>query len=309
MRGEPRAHPCLADVSRRLAAALPLIGLLWAVPGDAQLVSGCSGEVATPPLLGACEAGVASLEGIAEGVALGHAGTVALPGAASTLGRRFGATPRFAITGRVSFVDVASVDPDAWSAGSEQSSWVPVFGVALGVGAFDGFQLATTVGGFLALDAVADISTARLPSGDGFDGASTAWGYGLRVGILRESFTLPGVTLSVMRRQGGSANISGTEGSLDTDVTTTSVRAVVGKELLGLNVHAGAGWDRWSADGRLAVTPLGDAGTTTGFDAERGTGSVVFAGVSRTFLVTQVGADLAFSGGIAMASVHVRLTL
>jgi hypothetical protein len=200
-------------------------------------------------------------------------------------------------------------DPDAWSTSGVSSGWSPVFGLSAGLGIFDGFSPAPTIGGVLAVDVIGDVSSLRLPSGDGFEEASLAWGYGVRIGLLRESFTLPGASLSVMRRSGVSFTTTGDEGSIDADVTTTSVRATVGKELLGLGVHGGAGWDRVSADGRLIAAPGGVPASSVDFDDESDTRFVVFGGVARTFLVTSIGFDVGWTDGVAFGSLSLRLTI
>ncbi|HKK93900.1 MAG TPA: hypothetical protein VJ925_10725, partial [Longimicrobiales bacterium] len=163
--------------------------------------------------------------------------------------------------------------------------------------------------GVLGLDVLADVSTVRLPSDDGFTGASVAWGYGVRLGILRESFTLPGAYVSVMRRSGASVSLVGDEGSLDADISTTSVRGVVGKELLGFGLHGGAGWDRTSADGVFGAAPGGAPAAVTEFDDESATRFVVFGGLTRTFLVTSLGLDVGRADGVTFGSLSIRLTI
>ncbi len=253
--------------------------------------------------------GARAVESIRDGLGVGHSGAAPLPGTASALGRRFGATPRFSIGARVGLVRFDRNDPDQWGPGDPSSGWSPVFAAAAGLGVFDGFSPAPTVGGLLAVDVLGDVSTVRLPSDDGFDGASLAWGYGVRIGLLRESFTLPGASISLMRRSGASFSVSGDAGSIDADVTTTSIRATVGKELLGLGLHGGAGWDRVSADGDLRTTPGVGPATLLEFDDVADTRFVVFGGIARTFVVTSLGADFGWTDGVVFGAISVRLTI
>lgn len=297
-----------------VAAGAIVAGLalaLAATPDSAaaQLATRCSGEVATPELVSACAAAVTSLEGVRDGLGVGHAGAATLPGTSSALGRRFGVTPRFAITARAGLVRFDRVSPEGWSTSGRSSGWSPVLGLSAGLGVFDGFSLAPTVSGVLGVDLVGDVSSVRLPADDGFEEPSEAWGYGVRIGILRESFTLPGASLTVVRRSGASFSATGDEGSLDADVTTTSIRAVVGKDLLGLSLHGGAGWDASSADGILEVAPAGSGPVSVEFADEDDTRFVVFGGIARTFLVTSLGLDVGWSDRIAVASLSVRLTI
>lgn len=303
------------DASRRRTGRAPrLLGLVVAFalgsasPATAQAWAGCDSPFVIGDAFAVCD-GARAVESIRDGLGVGHSGAAPIPGTASALGRRFGATPRFAVTGRVGLVRFDRHDPDAWGSGRPSSGWSPVFGLGAGVGLFDGFSPAPTVGGLLALDLLADVSTVRLPSDDGFDDASVAWGYGVRVGLLRESFTLPGASLSLMRRSGASFSVSGDRGSIDADVTTTSVRATVGKELLGFGVHGGAGWDRVSAEGDLRGTPAAGPATLLEFDDVTDTRFVVFGGVARTFLVTSLGVDAGWTDGVAFGSLSIRLTL
>jgi len=302
------AHPRLRSAAPGIGA-LALAAFLVATPVEAQLRAGCAGEVATPELIAACAGAVDALQGIRDGLGVGHAGAAALPGTATALGRRFGSTPRIALAARMGVVRFDRIDPDRWSSAGRTAGWTPVFGASAGVGVFDGFSVAPTVGGVLGIDLLGDVSTVRLPSGDGFEEASLAWGYGIRVGLLRESFTLPGASLSLMRRSGSAFRLEGAEGVLDADVTTTSVRAAIGKELLGFGLSGGVGWDRASAEGTLQANPSGAPGPTVAFDGEDDTRFVIFGGVTRTFLVTSVGADFGWSDRVAFGSITLRLTI
>jgi hypothetical protein len=96
----------------------------------------------------------------------------------------------------------------------------------------------------------------------------------VRVGLLRESFLTPGVSVSVMYRRlgkvgfgavcpggespapGGGDGICtgdrGDVGEFQFDLTDWSYRGVVSKRLLGFGLTAGLGYDRYDSDVRYA---------------------------------------------------------
>jgi len=196
---------------------------------------------------------------------------------------------------------LVSFDHPDLAAGGEASgsegSWVRTLQGEIALGVFDGFSLAPTMGGFLSLDLFGTVGLAA-PPGDDFDGSLTAWGYGVRVGILRESFTLPAITLSAARRHGSEvsygAPLSG--GVSVEDLTVTSLRGTVGKEFLALGLFGGVGWDRTQADGAL-WTGAGDPPGGTALDGLRAERVLLFGGLTRTWLVVQMTAEGGFATG------------
>ncbi len=77
-------------------------------------------------------------------------------------------------------------------------------------------------------------------------------GYGLRVGVVRESSLLPGVAVSVTRRhipqlQYGSTTLT-TNYNYAVDLQATNLRAMVSKHLSLLQLAGGIGWDRYTGD-------------------------------------------------------------
>ena len=173
---------------------------------------------------------------------------------------------------------------------------------SVAVGVLDGFSLMPTVGGILSLDLLASASLLFLGESDGFLGNEGLLSVGGRVGIFRESFTLPGVTVSAMRSFGQHVvwtdAVNGEQ--IDTDISTTSVRAVIGKDFFTLAVLAGMGWD-WDR-GEMGVqvpdpaAPGGGQGIglMDGLTIRR---SVYFAGVSITRLVWTLSLEGGWAGG------------
>ena len=213
-------------------------------------------------------------------------------GAASTGGLRMGILPRVSATGKVNLVGTRI--PDLRSArltptdGTEFGDVVlaaPALSGTVTVGLLRGMDLAPTIGGLGAVDLLAAATWLPLEAlgSDQFrsGSATSSWGAGVRVGLLRESFTMPGASVSVMHHRlgeiaygeicpagvqtssesgpgyrleqgecvaAGGAGDLGDLGEFSADLRVWSGRAVVSKHLLGLGLAAGLGYDRYSSD-------------------------------------------------------------
>ena len=287
--------------AQAILGAATLALCLWSLPAEAQsnragLRAVCEGSSAAS----ACVDGVLGVEALVGGLGTARALGSEFPGSASTLGRRYGTTPRVATSLRLGIADVAY--PGIGGAGEGASSWIPSLEGAVAVGVFDGFRPRPTVGGVLAVDLMATAGLAFLPGGGGFNGAQGAFGYGLRLGLVRESFSLPGITVSIVRRHGGGVEWNGVGGALPDAVrldglTNTSIRAVVGREFRALGIQAGVGWDAASAGG--VFTPAGS--TSLAFDGYETDRRLFFGGVTGTWLVVQFHGELAYAGGFDAA--------
>lgn len=199
-------------------------------------------------------------------------------GSASTAGLRLGVAPGSGATGKVSFVPIRM--PDVLEGLQEQRTIpAPAVSGTLSLNLFRGTDLAPTVGGIGSVDLLGsvvwiplralDISSFRLESSE------FSYGLGARVGVLRESFTLPGASVSVMYRRFNEvgygsvcrAPVTGTGGSGEgyrfssgvcggggdpgeflLDLTALSGRGVVGKQIGQLGLAAGVGLDRYESD-------------------------------------------------------------
>jgi hypothetical protein len=226
-----------------------------------------------------------------------------IPGSPSPLGRKIGNRPRLSTSLRVA-ASGASL-PDVFHAGpgpaTEARSFVlPSIHLGLAAGLLDGFSPLPTVGGFLSLDAFASLSFVTPPSGEGFDGSATGLSFGLRAGLLRESFTLPGIAVSVSRRYAGDVRLGdaalGDPADISVDPAVTSVRATVGKDLFGVGVLGGVGWDFHSADtlirlGTEAAAPLELASS---MDARR---TIYFGSAALSFLLLQLSLEGGWAAG------------
>jgi hypothetical protein len=83
------------------------------------------------------------------------------------------------------------------------------------------------------------------------------FGYGLRVGILRDEGPMPAVSVSAMRR-----NIprvaygdleQGDEFRYAVDLQATNLRLVASKQFAALQLAAGIGWDRYTGDAEMRL--------------------------------------------------------
>jgi hypothetical protein len=274
-----------------------------AAPGAAGAQSARAGIQALCPALVGCLDEALAVEAIQAGVGLLMSGGSELPGSASTLGRRFGTTPRVAVMARVGLANGSYPALGEQGLAPETSSWVPALQGAVAVGLFDGWRPAPTVGGLFSVDLMATAGVGVLPSDDGFQRSVSAVGYGVRIGVIRESFTLPGVTLSAVRRHLTDVEWAGSSGSgariVELDAPrVTSLRASVGKDLLALGISAGVGWERVESDGRFSPPGGGSGGAAAvEFSGLRTDRTLFFGGLTATFLVLQLHGEAGYAAG------------
>jgi len=223
----------------------------------------------------------------------------------STLGRRLGGAPRIAASMRAAGMSV-TVPSLTTLGGTEASSAVPSAQATVAFGLFDGFSLLPTVGGFLSFDVIGSGSFVFFSEGDGFDGRAEVYSLGARVGLLRESFTLPAVTVSASRRFASGLRLGDVGGSDLAQVTidpgVTSLRATVGKDLFAFGVLAGVGWDDFSSETTLRASN-GVGGFTSHTDTLEGSRWSAFGGLSK-----QIGVIAWISGEVGWSSAFAPVT-
>ncbi|HEX5831505.1 MAG TPA: hypothetical protein VFY16_11025 [Gemmatimonadaceae bacterium] len=241
-------------------ASLAATTIAWAIPASAQTPEpGCQAQSAAlaprcqqsadfltlmMPQLGAALAGGAPVAG--EGGNLGGWGRLS-----------------FALRGtgfRLRLPDLAAASPPP----AGEPAGVPTlrqFGgipsVEAAVGLWSGIPLEiSNVGGvdfIAAYSFMPTISTssARLVP----PGGSGRFGYGVRVGVLQESYGVPGVAVSYMRRALSSTEYLATNGAGDTlavrraRLDADSWRLVAAKHFIALGLVAGIGQDFYTAEG------------------------------------------------------------
>jgi hypothetical protein len=135
------------------------------------------------------------------------------------------------------------------------SQILPGAGLDAAVGIFGGLPLALTNVG--AVDVL--LSATYLPEVDEnnvrvtLPNGSLHVGYGARIGLLSESILVPGVSLSFMKRDLPTADISANSGVADSlfvtglKVKTTSWRIEASKSLIMFGVFGGVGRDRYES--------------------------------------------------------------
>lgn len=264
----------------------------------AQCASGGSAE-----LLTSCQNAVLAAQAIRGGVAITHSMGAALSGSSSTIGRRLGSAPRVSVDVRVRLGRFAMPGLFGGGAGTAGENVVNAYGVktSIAVGVLDGFSLMPTVGGVLSLDLLASGSLIFLGESEGFPDDGSLLSVGGRLGIFRESFTLPGVTVSAMQSFGRKVNwTTGVNGpQIDTDISATTIRATIGKDFFTFAVLGGFGWD-WDR-GRMGVQvpdPTIPGGQGIVFiDDVTTRRAVYFGGISITRLVFQFSVEGGWTGG------------
>lgn len=225
-----------------------------------------------------------------------------IPGSASTLGRKIGTRPRLSISARAGALSMGLPDlfDEGTGAAPDVSFVVPSVRGEAAFGLLDGFSPAPTVGGVLSIDLLGSLGLVMPPSSQGFDGTVTVASLGARVGLLRESFTLPGVSVSVARRFVGGSALGrpqlGDPAGIEVDPELTSVRATVGKDLFGIGWIGGVGWDDTKAQVVVEVerTVGPPVRVASSIEADR---RLYFAGASMTFLLLQLSVEGGWAEG------------
>ena len=291
------------------------LGVALPQPGGAQdpveqISAQCESE-ASPLLQGICRDGALALRALHGGIGLLMTGGGALPASPSTVGRRLAGSPRVVVDLGATWASFShpglSYTPSG--AATEERSVLAGGRATTVVGLFDGFSPVAGVGGILAVDAVAGVRWVRVPDSPVGPGSTLGWGGGIRIGVFRESFSLPGVTFSATHDRAGALRY-GTEDEpgawVELEPAVTSFRAIAGKDLWPVGLSAGIGWDLYRGAGRIEarVGAEGDreevaATRPRDLSLER---RYLFAGLNYTWVVTQVAAELTWTQSATPAS-------
>jgi hypothetical protein len=231
-----------------------------------------------------------------------------VPGTASTLGMRIGSIPRTSLALRASAAyaglppirRIDSVEDVTFPVGSINAD--------MSIGILPGLSLLPTVGGLGSVDLIGSVGILPLPRGEGFDdSAPITWAAGARIGILRESFTAPGVSIDLLhRRMGpaawGSADLTEEDVWLRmTGMRASSARAVVGKRLFGFGLTGGIAYDRYTMDVEASIRDavVLDPARVLDIAGDRiSTGrTAIFANASLTLLVLNLGTEVGWQQG------------
>jgi hypothetical protein len=242
-----------------------VIAAVFGVAADADAQSQCWVSPGVDELSRFCNA-IAQHAHMAQ-AAVGIAATAGnpVPGASSTLGMRIKRIPRITLAARATgaFTEFEGVRNFPESGGSEKGI-ARTFNLDAAVGVHSGFALAPTIGGFASLDLLLSAGKVGMP--DEFTETGSTWAVGARLGILRESFTAPGISLTGMYRHIGDIRYGNSEGcALDScapsyrleDNSVLSGRAVVGKRLFVVGANVGVGYDRFSSQPSAQTGDIG----------------------------------------------------
>jgi hypothetical protein len=254
------------------------------------------------------------------------------PGTASAGGLRLGVLPRVTATAKVNLVLVRLPDirSEEASGGIRELSrttglTAPALSGTASVGVFPGVNATPLIGGIGAIDLLGSVTwlPLRLAGIAGMEtgSANTSLGGGVRVGLLRESFLVPGLSTAVMyRRLGqlaygdicgiptqpetrstgsatleyGSCPVDSDPAELAFDLANWSTRLTASKRVLGFGLTGGVGYDAFRSDVRFGFR---DSSETSDFYARvrdsdlRSSRWSGFVNGSYTLLVATVAAE------------------
>jgi hypothetical protein len=183
-------------------------------------------------------------------------------------GGPLGAPGRFFITPRVNAMEIVlpdlSYDGSSATVPAGDEVYAPAPLIEAAVGLYGGLP-----SGLLAVDFLGFAQLLPVSAIDGFSvdddarrigDVALGLGYGLRVGIIKETGPLPGVAVSVMRRDipritYGSVD-DGDEFQYSVNLHATNLRLTAGKQLGMLALAGGVGWSRFTGDGSISVPTL-----------------------------------------------------
>lgn len=283
-----------------VVAVVAMVLLVGLVPASAaaqsdDLSAACAG--APGPFAGECNLSAAAVRLIHPRVGLALFGGSPVPGTASTLGMRLGSMPRLSVSGRTVLLpielpplsDRVVNQPPMPGRTAGEGVRALAFGLSgqTTVGLLSGWSPLPTVGGVFSVDAIARASWLHLPGGQGFhDNNVLGASLGVRLGALRESFTLPGV--SITGSYGRSTSVTFGEprdpdsGHINSGVGNWNVTGAVTKRIGAVGLTGGAALDRYTGDVEFSYV----GGPLVGERADAATDRwAVFANASWTFLI------------------------
>ena len=252
-----------------------------------------------------CADAALSLQALHGGIGLLMTAGGAIPASPSTAGNRMQGSPRIVVDLGATWATFAH--PDLSRSGmleiEDTRSFLLGARLTTVAGLFDGFSPVPAVGGVFSLDAVGSLQWVRVPGSVASGGSKIGWGGGVRVGIFRESFSLPGVSLSGMFHRAGELRygyVEGTGALVALEPSVTSIRLIAGKDLWPLGLSAGVGWDRYRGNGSIQAR-ISPGTTVPEGEARSGPRELsmnrryVFGGVNFTWLITQMAAEVTWA--------------
>lgn len=190
------------------------------------------------------------------------------------------------------------------------SQVIPGAGADAAIGVFGGLPLALTNVG--AIDLL--LSATYLPEVDQsgvkltLPNGSLKLGYGARIGLLSESILVPGVSLSYMKRDLPTVNVSANSGLSDSlfvtglKMQTTSWRVEASKTLLMFGVFGGVGKDRYESSvdqirASVGAPLVGRTSSTVIPTPQKLDRTNVFAGLKLSLPIVKLAAEIGQASG------------
>lgn len=221
-------------------------------------------------------------------------------------GGTLGGFGHFFVSARVNAVKVALPSPSSADT-TTTSGVVPAPVVEAGLGIWNGLG-----GGLLSVDALASatllptsqVSNLSVDSNAAKIGSlALGLGYGARIGIIRGSFFIPSVSLSVMRRTlprlryGTLGSVPSVDSafSFDTDLQATNFRLTAGMHFLLLDLAAGVGYDVYASTAHVAYyNPLTVTTDTLHLNNKR---ELVFLNAGMNLMLVKVIGEIGYQTG------------
>ena len=302
-----RIRARLQQVKGGPVAILAALGMLMTLPaiarGQEQLTAQCAG-LSNDGAMRFCNAIVEAVEIGQPRLGLSLIGGNPVPGASSTLGMRLGAIPRLSLAGRVTAVTLDLPAIDRVNSDDDIKAAVPSINLDASLGVLTGLSLFPTVGGFGSIDVIASVGMIPVPEGEGFGGDNPfSWALGARLGILRESFTAPGISVTgTYRRMSdvtyGDRTLADEQSYFEaSDMSMLSVRGVIGKRILMLGANAGVGYDRFKSNVAFGGVVSGSPRFDFAEDDFTNNRTMAFGSLSFTMLILSIIAEAGWQNG------------
>jgi hypothetical protein len=297
------------SIVRSVIAVAAVAGAPLAASAQGAFIAQCESQSPNAQVQTFCERVGQAVEITQPRLGISLTGGNPVPGSASTLGMRLGMIPRISIGVRAtaSYTELPPIE----SIDSDEDLKFPLGSINAdaSIGVFNGLSVLPTVGGLGSIDVLGSLGMIPLPDGEGFsDESPMTWAVGARVGILRESFTAPGISVSAMYRKlddisyGDSTFNSHDAYFAVNDLKVMSYRAAISKRipLIGLGAALGVGYDKYDASARVSVndpTLLGGGSFTVGTDELETSRKSAFANLSWTILVLNIVGEAGWQEG------------
>jgi len=225
--------------------------------GDNALSRACQQAALPPDDLGRCRDVVTAVQLLQPELGMVLAGGNPVLGTASPIGTKFRFIPRIHFGGRITFVgaaipDVLDYPEDSQAQLGLREFSVPMPQLDVSVGLFDGVRLGSTLSGLGSVELLGSLGPMILPAGEGFQNDATGVGLGARIGLIRESFNAPGMSLSAEYQWAGRIRYGsvarGDDAQFGMDLSATSFRFGLSKSFVAIGLAVALGWDHYRSD-------------------------------------------------------------